>query len=242
LNVHRFNDVRQIEIYSAESLVPDPSPFEVEINISNLKSYKSLGSDQNTAELNKAGCEILHSNFHKSIHFIWNKEKLPDKWNEPIIIPVNNKGDKTDCSIYRGLSLLPTSYKMSIILLSKLSSYIGGIIGHHQCGFRRNRSTTDQIFCISQILEKKWEYNKTAHELFIDIKKAYDALRRDILCNILIGFWIPMKLVRLIKMYLNEMYCGVLRYLTTSNTNLACYAIEDPVQIVNTLYYNLHHT
>jgi hypothetical protein len=124
---------------------------------------------------------------------------------------------------------------LSNILLSKLSLYISGIIGHHQCGFRRNRSTTDQIFCISQILEKKkWEYNKTAHELFIDIKKAYDSVRRDVLCNILIGFGIPMKLVRLIKMYLNEMYCGVLRYLTTSETNLACYGTEDPVQIVNT--------
>jgi hypothetical protein len=30
LNVHRFCDVRQIEIHAAEPLVPDPSPFEVE--------------------------------------------------------------------------------------------------------------------------------------------------------------------------------------------------------------------
>jgi hypothetical protein len=37
---------------------------------------------------------------------------------------------------------------------SRLSPYINEIIGDHQCGFRRNSSTTDQIFCISQILEK----------------------------------------------------------------------------------------
>jgi hypothetical protein len=42
------------------------------------------------------------------------------------------------------------------------------------CGFRRNRSTTDQIFCIHQILEKKWEYNETVHQLFVYFKKAYD--------------------------------------------------------------------
>ena len=47
----------------------------------------------------------------------------------------------------------------------------------HQRGFRRNRSTTDHIFCIRQILEKKWEYNEEVHQLFIDFKKVYDSVR-----------------------------------------------------------------
>jgi hypothetical protein len=66
------------------------------------------------------------------------------------------------------------------ILLSRLSPYIDEITGDNQCGFRCNRSNTDQIFCIRQILEEKWEYNETAHELFIDFKKAYDSVRREV--------------------------------------------------------------
>ena len=31
------------------------------------------------------------------------------------------------------------------------------IIGDYQCGFRRNRSTTDHLLCIRKMLEKKWE-------------------------------------------------------------------------------------
>jgi len=54
-------------------------------------------------------------------------------------------------------------------------------MGDHQCGFRRNRSTTDHIFCIRQILEKKWEHNEAVHQLFIDFKKAYDSVRREAL-------------------------------------------------------------
>jgi hypothetical protein len=50
---------------------------------------------------------------------------------------------------------------------------------------------------------KKWEY-KT--DLFIDFKKAHDSVRREILYNILTEFGVPMKLVRLIKMCLNETY------------------------------------
>jgi hypothetical protein len=65
-------------------------------------------------------------------------------------------------------------------------------------------STNDQIFCIRQILEKKWEYNEMVHQLFIDFKKAYNSVRMEVLYNILIEFGIPMKFVRLIKMCLNE--------------------------------------
>jgi hypothetical protein len=33
------SDVRQIEIHTAEPLIPDPSPFEVEIAVAKLKKY-----------------------------------------------------------------------------------------------------------------------------------------------------------------------------------------------------------
>jgi len=95
----------------------------------------------------------------------------------------------------RGISLLPTTYKiLSNILLSRLTPYAEEIIGDHQCGFRCSRSTTDHIVCIRQILEKKWEYDEAVHQLFIDFKKAYDSVRREVLYNILIESDIPMKL------------------------------------------------
>jgi hypothetical protein len=74
---------------------------------------------------------------------------LPEQWKESIIVPIYKKGDKTDCSNYRGISLLSTTYKiLSNILLSKLTPSAEEIIGDHQCGSRRNRSATDLIFCI----------------------------------------------------------------------------------------------
>jgi hypothetical protein len=63
--LHRASDVRQIEIHTAEPLVPDPGPFDVEIAIANLKRYKSPGSDHIAAELIQAGGEILHSKIHE---------------------------------------------------------------------------------------------------------------------------------------------------------------------------------
>jgi hypothetical protein len=62
---------------------------------------------------------------------------------------------------------------------------------------------------LTQILKKKWEYNETVHQLFVDFRKAYDSVRREVLYNILPEFGVPMKLVRLIKMYLNETFSKV---------------------------------
>ena len=47
------------------------------------------------------------------------------------------------------------------------------------------------------------------HQLFIDLKKAFYSVRREVLYDILIEFGIPMKLVRLIKMCLSETFSRV---------------------------------
>jgi len=178
--------VRQAEIHTAEPLVHEPSAFEVELTIKRLKSHKSPVIDQISAELIKAKCRTIRCAIHKLIISTWIKEELPEEWKESVIVPIHKKGHKTDCNNYRGISLLPTTYEvLSNILLSRLIPYAEEVIGGHQCGFRRNRSNTDHIFCIRQILEKNWEYNEAVHQLFMDFKKAYDSVRREVLYNIL---------------------------------------------------------
>jgi hypothetical protein len=134
----------------------------------------------------------LRSEIYKPINSISKKEELPQQWKESIRVPIYKKGDKTNCSNYQDISLLSTSYNIaSNILHSGLSPYINQITGDHQYGFQHNRSTTDQIFCSHQILEKKLEYNETVHQLFIDFKKACDSVRREVFYNILIELGYP---------------------------------------------------
>ena len=91
---------------------------------------------------------------------------MPEEWRESITVLVYKMGDKTECGNFGGISLLSTVYKiLSNILLSSLTPYAEEIIGDHQCGFRRNRSTTDHIMCIRQILAKMGN-DKAVHQLF----------------------------------------------------------------------------
>jgi len=91
---------------------------------------------------------------------------LNGEWKGSIVVPIYKKGDKTDCN-YRGISFLPTTYKiLSNILLSRLTPYEEEIVGIISVDFdatgqlliiysasvkylRRNGNTTKQ--CISSL-------------------------------------------------------------------------------------------
>jgi hypothetical protein len=92
LNVHGAGGVRHTGMLTAEPFVPEPSASEVEIAIGKPKRYESPGVDQIPAELIQARGETLHSEIHKLIKLIWNKEELPHQWKELIVVPIHKKG------------------------------------------------------------------------------------------------------------------------------------------------------
>jgi hypothetical protein len=97
---------------------------------------------------------------------------------------------------------------LSNILLSRLSPYINEIIGDHQCGFRRNTSATNQIFCIRQLLENKREYNESTSA----IHRVQESLLFSEEKSIVKYFYrvLGTHELRLIKMRLNETYSNVM--------------------------------
>ena len=61
-------------------------------------------------------------------------------------------------------------------------------------------------FAFVKYWRKNGNDNEAVHQLFIDFS---DSVRKEVLYNILIDFDIPMKLVRLVKICLTEMYSRV---------------------------------
>jgi hypothetical protein len=90
-------------MHTAEPFVPEPRISDVEVAFGKLKRYKSSVVDQIPAELIQAGEETLHSEIHKLMKLIWNKEELPDKWKKSVVVPVHRKHDKTGCNDYQGI-------------------------------------------------------------------------------------------------------------------------------------------
>jgi hypothetical protein len=143
-----------MEIHTVGPLVPESSPFEVEIAIAKLKRYRSLGNDQILAELIQAGGETLCSEINKFINPTW----TPLRSRRSLLLYQFTRVVRLT-SNYQGISLCSTSHKiLSNILLSRLSPCIDEIIGDYLCRFQYNRSATDQIFLHLSHIGKKWGF------------------------------------------------------------------------------------
>ena len=136
---------------------------------------------------------------------IWINEEIPVEWKTGLICPIYKQGDPMLCKNYRAITLLTTTYKIfSKILYLKLLPYTQKIIGNYQSGFRQGKSTIDQIFILRQILEKTREYRIETHHLFVDFRSAYDSIKRNELYLAMKEFKIPDKLIRLVKITLEN--------------------------------------
>jgi len=168
-------------------MISEPTKEEVAAAINKLKNNKAPGFDGILGELIKTSCEKLIEIIYKLIKNVWRDEVLPREWMKLLIWPLHKKGCKNNCKNYRGICLQPTVYKvLSTVLNDRLAPLAEQLIGSYQAGFRKDKSTTDQIFCIRQIVQKSYELNCEKNHLFIDFKAAYDTIIREELWLILV--------------------------------------------------------
>jgi len=62
-----------------------------------------------TSKLIKAGGRKTRSEINKHINSTWNNEELSEQWKKSIIAPIYEKGNKTDYSKQRGISIFSST-------------------------------------------------------------------------------------------------------------------------------------
>ena len=173
---------------------------EVKNAIRKLKDNKSPGPDDIPAELIKAGGEPLAREVHKICCEIWETEKWPKDWCKSTIVMLPKKGNLKECGNYRSIALIPHMCKVMLnILQDRLKSALEGQISEEQGGFRKDRSTVQQILTLRLIAEEITEKGKDLYHCFIDFKKAFDSVWHDGLWASLGNLAVPEKLIRVTR-------------------------------------------
>ena len=185
-----------------------PTVEDLSKAIDSLASGKAPGSDNIPPEVIKAAKESsLLEHLHKLLLQCWEEGAVPQDMRDAKIITLyKNKGERSDCNNYRGISLLSIVGKaFARVILNRLQLLAERVYPEAQCGFRAARSTIDMVFSVRQLQEKCREQGQPLYLAFIDLTKAFDLVSRDGLFALLQRIGCPPKLLSMIVSFHQDM-------------------------------------
>ncbi|MEM7290621.1 MAG: reverse transcriptase family protein, partial [Pseudomonadota bacterium] len=142
-----------------------------------INPHKASGPDQIPGKLLKELAEeiapILTTVFRASLH----QGQIPDQWKEANITPLFKKGDRSNPSNYRPISLTCLCSKiMEHIIHSNVIRHLEAnfILSEYQHGFRKNRSCESQLITTIQDLADGLNQGHQLDCILLDFSKAFD--------------------------------------------------------------------
>lgn len=187
-----FYDRAKIHKYLLELNLEDP------LYESNVQLNSSISIDEITQIImcakSKSACgldnipyvvlkfEPIIEILHKLFQLIFDAGIIPSEWRKAIICPIlkDKSSDKRVPTNYRGISLLSCISKLySAFINKRISAYLeeNDLLADEQNGFRRDRSCEDHVFTLNSIVRN----NDNVYTAFVDLKKAFDFVDRDML-------------------------------------------------------------
>ena len=149
-------------------------------------------------------------------------------WNKCIIspIPKSSTTDPRDPLLYRGIALASSMYKLYCsVLNTRISSWCeeNYKITDEQNGFRKNRSTIDHVATLTDIIDTRKKNRKlSTYCAFIDLRKAYDCINRDLLLCKLEGIGTGKLLGAFRSLYTSVSSCVRVNNLMTDWFDVSC--------------------
>ena len=183
---------------------------EMDKNINEAKMRKAAAGSGMNAEmmifLNPENRTLLYA----IIGHIWNDERMPDKLNESIVAVLEKAGkDSGKVENWRPVALIELVVKViSRIIYNRLKEKYEATMSESQGGFRSNRRGTDNVLTL-RLVQEFLKINKKTGFAFcaLDLKQAFDSLKREFMFSVLHHYGIPEKEIRIIKaLYENHTY------------------------------------
>ncbi|XP_060064977.1 uncharacterized protein LOC132545315 [Ylistrum balloti] len=204
------DDEVELDDIFEEISVDMPSIEEVQRAIKKLRNGESPGIDSITAELIKADTNFSSTKIHELMEAIWREEQIPDSWKKGLIMKLPIKGNLKECKNSRGITLLSVVGKLlGRIIIDRIREGIDIRLRKEQAGYRKGRSTTQQVFILRNIIEQVNEWQATLYLNFIDFEKAFDSIHRESRWTIMRKYRVSDKIVSIVRLFYEDFQCAV---------------------------------
>ena len=157
---------------------------EILKGLTKLKCNKARGFDSIPAEV------IKNQRLQGALTVLFNRcfvsGVVPSAWKKGVIhpIPKSSTADKRDPLSYRGITVTSSLYNLyCVILNNRLVKWEEeySVLNDAQNGFRTGRSTIDHISSLTSIIETRKLKKQSTYVGFIDFRKAYDSIDRNLM-------------------------------------------------------------
>ena len=155
-------------------------PFTISELENSLKNAhdSAAGADEVHYQLLKHLPRISLQTLLNIFNRIWEEGTFPESWTKATIIPTPKPNkDHTNPTNYRPIALTSCLCKtMERMINNRLNFYLesNNIISEHQSGFRKNRSTADQLVRLESYIRNAFVKKQHVVAIFFDLEKAYD--------------------------------------------------------------------
>ena len=215
---------------------------EIQLALRKMQNNKAEGLDEIPSEVWKNENMLHTCTLHSLFNVCFQTARIPEKWMCGIINPIEKSSTNgpRDPTSYRGITITPSIYKLYCNVLNRRLlrwETEKSVIHDSQNGFRKSRSTIDQLISLTSIIDTRKRKRQSMFAAFIDFSKAYDSKDRSILFRKLQNLGLTGQMFNVVKSLYDGVKCCVringikTEYVVDCGLKQGCY--------LSTLFFNL---
>ena len=186
------------------------------------------------------------------LNIVFESGQVPGDWNEVLVSPVFKRGDRTDQTNYRPISVGDSLEKLyAAVLNARLVAWLeaNGLRASCQAGFRPHLGTEHQLFALRHCVEESRRLHQPLFACFLDFAKAYDSLPRHLLWHIMHCIGVPARFLSAVQSMYKDINCRVNIGGALGPRFASCQGVKQGCPLSPTLFgifidrfYFMHHT